>query len=426
MAAEQGNVDAQFQLGVFYFSGYGVAKNHEKAAEWYRKAAEQGDAYAQYQLGALYFDGIGVVKNDEKAADWFRKAAEKGDADSQYQLGTLYIDGVGVAKNDEKAVYWYRKAAEQGNESAIESLKELESSEIASQPPTDGYGSWDYGNYTYTGMFVGGQWNGLGELIWSGKDVGHRYVGNFVNGLRHGQGTYTFPNGTNQVGTFENNVFQETESQIDEEEEQGEEDQQLNWDDGTSYVGEVEDGMPEGFGTMTFANGDSMYGIFVNGVINDDTAHYDFADGGAYDGPMINGKFFGLGTRTFGGDYEGHSYTGNFENGNFNGEGTYFFPDGSTNEGQFKDGEFLPPTSGENDYVYVGATSNGIPNGVGKMTWANGDVYKGDFVNGVRHGLGELTFADKTQLTGRFENNEFIKNASFTESVKIGYKTGSL
>jgi hypothetical protein len=60
------------------------------------------------------------------------------------------------------------------------------------------------------------------------------------------------------------------------------------------------------------------------------------------------------------------------------------------------------------------------------MTMSNGDVYKGDFVNGLRHGLGELTFADKTQVTGQFENNEYVKKASFTESVKIGYKLGGL
>ena len=84
------------------------------------------------------------------------------------------------------------------------------------------------------------------------------------------------------------------------------------------------------------------------------------------------------------------------------------------------------PSSGAQDYVYVGATLNGVPHGVGKMTMRNGDVYKGDFVNGLRHGLGELTFADKTQLTGQFENNVYVKKASFIESVKIGYMLGGL
>jgi hypothetical protein len=169
-----------------------------------------------------------------------------------------------------------------------------------------------------------------------------------------------------------------------------------------------------------------MYGIFVNGTMNDDTGNYDFADGGTYEGPIVGSVFSGLGTRTFGGDYVGHSYTGNFENGYFNGEGTYTFPDGSTNVGQFKDGVFIPPSPAEVDYDYIGENLKGTPHGVGKMTLNNGDVYKGDFVNGLRHGLGEYTFADKTQQTGHFENNEFVKKASFTESVKIGFKIGNL
>jgi hypothetical protein len=160
--------------------------------------------------------------------------------------------------------------------------------------------------------------------------------------------------------------------------------------------------------------------------MNDATGNYDFADGGTYEGPMVRTVFSGFGTRTFGGDYVGHSYTGNFENGNFNGEGTYTFPDGSTNVGQFKDGVFIPPSPAMVDYDYKGESLNGIPHGVGKMTMNNGDVYKGDFVNGLRHGLGEYTFVDKTQQTGHFENNEFVKKASFTENVKIGFKIGSL
>ena len=141
---------------------------------------------------------------------------------------------------------------------------------------------------------------------------------------------------------------------------------------------------------------------------------------------MVNGVFSGHGTRTFGGDYVGHSYTGDFANGYFNGEGTYTFPDGSTNVGQFKDGIFVPPSTGKQEYEYVGATLNGIPHGVGKMTSSNGEIYKGDFLNGMRHGLGELTHPNGAQVNGRFENNEFVKNASVTEMFKIGYKISGL
>jgi TPR repeat protein len=419
---ELNDAGCQRSLGLCYEDGDGVDQDHEQAAHWYRKAAEQGDPPGQFGLGFKYHFGLGVARDHEKAVYWYRKAAEQGLPLGQNNLGYMYAEGLGVGKDKEKAVYWFRKAAEQGQESAIEALKDLESSDAPTQPPTDGHGAWDYGNYSYTGMFKNGQWNGLGELTWSGNDLGHKYVGNFVNGERTGQGTYYFPDGTTQVGIFENGIYQEPENQIDD----ADTEEQIIYNDGSSYRGEVENGVPEGFGTMTFTNGDSMYGIFINGIMNDATAHYDFADGGSYDGPMFKTIFIGPGTRTFGGDYVGHSYTGEFENGNFNGQGTYFFPDGSTNVGEFKDGTFVPSKPAKPDYVYVGATSNGIPHGVGKMTWGNGDVYKGDFVNGVRHGLGEFTYANKTQLTGRFENDEFVKNASFAESFKIGYKTGDL
>ena len=268
-AAEQGLVAAQNNLGNLYEFSSVVAKNYDKAVHWYLKASVQGDALGQVNLGSMYRSGKGLAKNDELAVHWFLKAAEQGNAFAQLSLGGMYEEGEGVPKNNEQALHWYRKAAEQGNEDAIEALKELEFSDTPSQAPTDGFGSWSYENYTYTGLFKNGQWSGLGELVWSGKYLGHRYVGEFVNGQRHGHGTYTYPDGTIQSGTFENNVYQETQAQIEDE------DADLTWEDGSSYVGEVEAGLPHGFGTLTLAVGDSMYGSFVNGKLND-----DFADGG--------------------------------------------------------------------------------------------------------------------------------------------------
>jgi len=39
--AEQGNVEAQYNLGVIYAEGRGVAKDETEAVSWFRKAAEQ-------------------------------------------------------------------------------------------------------------------------------------------------------------------------------------------------------------------------------------------------------------------------------------------------------------------------------------------------------------------------------------------------
>ena len=392
MAAEQGNAKAQFSIAVMYQDGIGVAKNDEKAADWYRKGAEQGNANSQFQLGLLYFDGIGVAKNDEKAADWIRKAAEQGDADAQYQLGIYYIEGVGVAKNDEKAVDWTRKAAEQGDADA----------------------QYQLGALYLNGIGVAKNDEKAADWFRKSAEQGNAEAIEYLQSINTASSTEEIPD-DDEDGTT---------SDIDDDDVDNV--GRIDYNDESYYIGAVENGIPEGFGTMYFANGDSMYGTFVNGIMNDATGNYDFADGGTYEGPMVRTVFSGFGTRTFGGDYVGHSYTGNFENGNFNGEGTYTFPDGSTNVGQFKDGVFVPPGPTAVDYDYKGESLKGIPHGVGKMTMSNGDVYKGDFVNGLRHGLGEYTFADKTQQTGHFENNEFVKKASFTENVKIGFKIGSL
>jgi TPR repeat protein len=96
-----------------------------QAAFWYRKAAEQGDVDAQYNLGSLYYDGRGVPHDYAQAVLWFRKAAERGDSDAQDELGDLYLSGEGVAQNYTQAAMWYRKAAEQGNALAQASLGDL-------------------------------------------------------------------------------------------------------------------------------------------------------------------------------------------------------------------------------------------------------------------------------------------------------------
>ena len=104
---------AQYNLGVCYANGDGVAKDEAEAAKWYRKATEQNYAPAQLNLGACYHAGKGVTKDEVEAVKWFRKAAEQNDTMAQYNLGICYDKGYGVEKDEAGAVKWWRKAAEQ-------------------------------------------------------------------------------------------------------------------------------------------------------------------------------------------------------------------------------------------------------------------------------------------------------------------------
>ncbi len=123
LEAEQGDADAQYNLGVCYDNGQGVDEDDAEAVKWYRKSAEQGHAGAQYNLGWCYDNGKGVDEDDAEAVKWYRKAAEQGDADAQYNLGVCYDNGQGVDEDDAEAVKWYRKAAEQGYAEAQNALR---------------------------------------------------------------------------------------------------------------------------------------------------------------------------------------------------------------------------------------------------------------------------------------------------------------
>jgi len=45
---------------LMYQFGRGVFQDDAEAVKWYRLAAEQGDANAQFNLGGMYEDGEGV------------------------------------------------------------------------------------------------------------------------------------------------------------------------------------------------------------------------------------------------------------------------------------------------------------------------------------------------------------------------------
>jgi TPR repeat protein len=140
-AAKQGYGPAEQAIGEMYEFGEGIARDHQQALEWIRKAtversgsavwigqqyserartqdiwtaiewyrisAEAGNVIAQAELGLLY-EGSAVQKFDE-AARWYRRAAVTS-APAMAGLGRLYAAGKGVTQDYNQAVCWYRKA----------------------------------------------------------------------------------------------------------------------------------------------------------------------------------------------------------------------------------------------------------------------------------------------------------------------------
>ena len=160
--AENGDVQSQLKLGMAYYYGDGVSKDHGEAAKWLLKveaasvnsevelclfscyvnkgiqkgvqrdinegikwlqtSAENGNVDAQILLGKAYaqtlfgtklgnFDVWGLKQNYAEAVKWFRRAANQGDETIQGSLGACYMYGLGVPKNRIEAYKWFNLAA---------------------------------------------------------------------------------------------------------------------------------------------------------------------------------------------------------------------------------------------------------------------------------------------------------------------------
>jgi uncharacterized protein len=84
--AQQGNSDAQVQVGELYERGIGAVPDPASAAQWYQRAADQGNSRAAINLAALYERGFGVPRDAALAARWFRRASGLGPAPARLSI----------------------------------------------------------------------------------------------------------------------------------------------------------------------------------------------------------------------------------------------------------------------------------------------------------------------------------------------------
>jgi hypothetical protein len=87
-----GDPVAQFNMGVRYAEGRGVAQDFLEAAKWYGAAADQGDPQAQFNLGLLFYQGLGLPRNLVYAYELFRSAAAQGDERARAGLAAVSLE----------------------------------------------------------------------------------------------------------------------------------------------------------------------------------------------------------------------------------------------------------------------------------------------------------------------------------------------
>jgi TPR repeat protein len=114
-AADAGNAEGAYNLGLMLQLGAGRPKDLMEAAKWFRAAAERGYAPAQAALGNLYYGGLGVPQDFAEALKWNRAAADQNNPAGQNNLAAMYAAGRGVALDLVEAIRLYRLAADQGD-----------------------------------------------------------------------------------------------------------------------------------------------------------------------------------------------------------------------------------------------------------------------------------------------------------------------
>jgi len=287
---------------------------------------------------------------------------------------------------------------------------------------------------------------------------GDKYVGEHKNNMMHGQGTYTYASGEIQEGIFKDGKFLYAQTKtlpncpssgdfhncfgtytwangnkyVGEWQNNKRNGQGINtWADGEKYIGEWQNDKRNGQGNNTWANGEKHVGLYKNDLRHGQGT-YRYANGDTYEGGYKNDDRDGQGTYTYA---NGRKEVGEFKNNALNGYATKYFANGTIDkQGIFKDDEFLYaqtktlpncPSSGyfhncfglfkyDNGDKYVGEWQNDKSHGQGTYTWADGEKYVGEWQNDQKHGQGTYIYSTGNKYVGRYKNSKKHGQGTFT------------
>ena len=110
--AKAGDTAAQYNMGVRFADGDGVAQNYAVAMTWFTKASQAGNSAAQVKLALGYMKGIGVPLDENQAVMWLKRAANSGNNWAQRALSNLYLTGQNVPRDYIRAYTWAKIASQ--------------------------------------------------------------------------------------------------------------------------------------------------------------------------------------------------------------------------------------------------------------------------------------------------------------------------
>ena len=101
--------DLVIEMAEKFHLGEGVAKNVDRAMNWYHNfLTYEENKDVMYLLGNIYFE----INNIETAIEWYEKSAELENTKAMYRLAEIYEYGYGVEKNLFESLEWIDKISE--------------------------------------------------------------------------------------------------------------------------------------------------------------------------------------------------------------------------------------------------------------------------------------------------------------------------
>ncbi len=112
--AEEGDAQAQAEVGQALLTGNGVEKDESAALEWIERAAAEENARGLFLLATLISVGAHPERPADEAIPLLKRAAELGDGFAQLDYGTGILEGEVPAVTLRQGVRFVRLAAEGG------------------------------------------------------------------------------------------------------------------------------------------------------------------------------------------------------------------------------------------------------------------------------------------------------------------------
>ena len=127
--AATGDADAIYRLGQIHHLGEEVEQDIEKAIAYLEQADELDHPLAPWSLGLFYYNGQFIEKNHSKTLYYWSKSADLGYAPAALQAGLLLQKNLALPEFSDdreasalKIIGWWEFASEEGIDHAAHNL----------------------------------------------------------------------------------------------------------------------------------------------------------------------------------------------------------------------------------------------------------------------------------------------------------------